>query len=164
MSQGRLVVSAILGVCMTQQEFETILADVSKRISTRAVWHDVDDSPHAKEFRATVDSDAGYPIFVNGWFNPFSGKLSYSIIHREVGRIYGLDLGAEHRNPGGELVGETHKHRWRDGYRADWAYVPEDITESRNNPIGVWEQFCVEANLGHSGIMQPPPTESELLP
>ena len=45
-------------------------------------------------------------ICKGAWYSPTSGKLSYAIIHRIVGRIYGLDLGADHRNPVGEVVGE----------------------------------------------------------
>ena len=93
----------------------------------------------------------------SGWYNPLSGKLSYAVIHRTIGRIYGLDLGADHRNPGGDLVGEKHKHHhWKEDLRDREAYVPEDITEPWNRPVEVWKQFCNEANLRHSGIMHEP--------
>lgn len=111
-----------------------------------------------------IDSDAGYPIFVKGWYNPRSGKLSFSIIHRTVGtRIYGLDLGAEHYNPDGKPVGEKHKNYWVPGSRDKWAYVPEDITATWNNPVDVWRQFCAEANLQHTGLIQHPNTPGEIL-
>ncbi len=34
------------------------------------------------------------------------------IIHRVEGRIYGLDLGEAYDDPGGDRVGEKHKHPW----------------------------------------------------
>ncbi len=104
-----------------------------------------------------------YPIFVKGWYNPRSGKLSFAIIHRTAGgRIYGLDLGAEHYNPDGRPVGEKHKNHWVPGYRDKWAYAPEDITETWDRPVEAWRQFCDEANLRHSGTMHHPDTRGEL--
>ena len=140
---------------MTQQEVEAILSDDTKEISENIIWRD-DDHPAAKGFRVAVNSELGHPIFVSGWYNPLSGKLSYAIIHQVIGRIYGLDLGADHRNPDGNLVGEKHKHRWKEDLRDREAYVPEDITEPWNRPVEVWKQFCNEANLWHSGIMLEP--------
>ncbi len=148
---------------MTQQEFEAIISDDTKEISGDIVWED-DDHPMAKGFRIEVKSGPGYPIFVNGWYNLLSGKLSYAIIHRPMGRIYALDLGADHRNPDGKLVGEKHKHRWQEGFRDTKAYVPADITEPWNRPLEVWKQFCNEANLRHSGIMpEPTPTQGGMM-
>ena len=148
---------------MTQQEFETIISDDTKEISEDIVWKD-DYHPMAKVFRIGVNSAPGYPISVNGWYNPLSGKLSYAIIHRIMGRIYALDLGADHRNPDGKLVGEKHKHRWQEGFRDTEAYVPADITEPWNRSVEVWMQFCNEANLRHSGIMlEPTPTQGGMM-
>ena len=116
---------------LSQQEYDNIIDDDTKVIAEDIAWQPRSNSP-AREFRIDIDSDEGYPIFVKGWYNPSSGKLSYAIIHRSVGRIYGLDLGAEHRNPNGELVGEKHKNYWIPGSRDKWAYVPNDITETWN--------------------------------
>ena len=144
---------------MTQQEFESILSDDTKEISADIVWNQDTDHSQSREFRIDVESATGHPIFLNGWYNPLSGKLSYSIIHRSMGRIYGLDLGADHRNPSGERVGEKHKHRWKDGSRDKWA---RDITEPWNRPVEVWEQFCDEARLRHSGTMSQPQVQGRL--
>ena len=141
---------------MNQREYEAILSDDTKVISENIVWKDDDDHSPAKEFRIEVNSAAGHPIFVTGRFNISSGKLSYTIIHRGMGRIYGLDMGADHRNPDGNYVGEPHKHYWRQDSRDKWAYVPEEITEPWDRPLEVWVQFCAEAKLQHSGtILQP---------
>ena len=137
---------------LSQEEFKAIINNQTKVIPENIEWRAGRNSS-ALEFRSDIFIVEGHPIFVRGWFYPDSGKLSYSIIHRSVGRIYGLDLGAQHRNPDGQLVGETHKNFWREGYRDKWAYSPEDITAPWNNPFKVWEQFCAEANLVHSGTM-----------
>ena len=100
---------------------------------------------------------------MKGWYNPSSGKLSYAVIHQSVGRIYGLDLGAEHHNPDGTPVGEKHKNYWVPGSRDKWAYVPEDITEPWNRPLEVWRQFCTEAKLTHSGTMSQPAVQGRFL-
>ena len=145
-----------------QQEFEAILGDASKTIADDIAWlEDMDHSP-AREFRANVASDAGRPLFVVGRYSAAAGTLSYALIHRGAGRIYALDLGAEHRNPDGGLVGTKHKHRWKEGFRDKQAYVPEDITEPWDKPVEVWNQFCRQARIHHTGRMSPPVVQGEL--
>jgi len=122
---------------------------------------DPNHSP-AREFRVAVQSDPGWPLFVVGRYNPRAGTLSYALIHRGAGRIYGLDLGADHHNPTCERVGEKHKHRWTEAFRDKEAYVPQDITAPCDQPIAVWEQFCREANIDHQGHMHAPMRQEEL--
>ncbi len=141
---------------ITQEEFDAILTDDTKEIHGDIFWRDDPDHSQSQEFRAEVYSLSGQSMFIQGQYIPLTGKLSYAIIHRGEGRIYGLDLGADHRNPDGIRVGEKHKHRWQEGYQDKWAYVPDDITEPWNRPVEVWRQFCDEANLRHSGIMSNP--------
>ena len=140
---------------LSQQDYDAIIDDDTKVIAENIVWEGNPNSP-TREFRVDVDSDRGYSIFVKGWYNSRSGKLSYAIIHRSVGRIYGLDLGADHSNPNGDSVGDRHKNYWVPGSRDKWAYVPEDITETWDRPLEVWRQFCMEAKLTHSGTMYLP--------
>ena len=148
---------------LNQQEYEAIINDNTKVIAENIEWEGPRNSP-ARKFMAKIDSDEGYPIFVKGWYNPRSGKLSFSIIHRTVGsRIYGLDFGAAHRNPDGKLVGEKHKNYWVPGSRDKWAYEPADITTTWDRPIDAWRQFCVEANLRHTGIIRQPDIQGEIL-
>lgn len=142
---------------ISQQEFEAILADDTKRITGNIVWGDDIGHYPAREFRAEIRNDGNYSMFIVGEYIPFSGKLSYSLILRGTGRIYGLDLGAAHRNPDGEMVrGNKHKNYWKDGYRDRFAYIPEDITATWDQPVEAWHQFCAEANLNHQGIMRRP--------
>ena len=146
---------------LSQVEYNAIVNDDSKAINEDIVWVGASSSP-TREFRIDIDTSEGHPIFVKGWFNPSSGKLSYAIIHRSVGRIYGLDLGADHRNPDGARVGEKHKNCWKSGSRDKWAYVPADITEPWDRPIDVWNQFCLEARLTHLGTLHNPVTQGSL--
>ncbi len=139
---------------LSKAEYYAIIRDNTKVILEDIVWESASNS--TARFRANVDSDEKYPIFINGWFSPLSGKLSYAIIHRGVGRIYGLDLGADHYNPDGESVGEKHKNYWTPGSKDKWAYVPTEITETWDQPAAVWNQFCKEANLRHSGTIRDP--------
>ena len=106
---------------VTQQEIDEILSDGTKVVYEDIIWKNDDDHSPAQVFRVNVDSSSGHPIFINGWFNPSSGKLSFALIYRGIGRIYGLDLGAEHINPDGHPVGEKHKNYWVSGYRDKWA-------------------------------------------
>ena len=148
---------------MTQAEFEALLADATKRIEEDISWLGDEDRSPGLEFRAEVISVPGFPLFIKGWYNREAQTLSYALIHRGVGRIYGLDLGRDHHNPSCVYVGERHKHSWNDLVRDKEAYVPGDITAHVNDPVGVWREFCQEAKIDHTGVMhQPPPVNMEM--
>jgi Family of unknown function (DUF6978) len=149
---------------MNQNEFEALIADESKTIEGDISWSDDEDHSPSVEFRAEVASDAGYPLFVRGSYNSLAKALSFVLIHRGVGRIYGLDMGKDHHNPSCQHVGEKHKHRWDERSRDKDAYVPDDITAAVTDPVVVWRQFCAEAHITHLGkIPAPPPPQLELL-
>jgi hypothetical protein len=146
---------------LTQAEFETLINDPAKVIDGDITWTQ-ERSPRLG-FRVEILSPAGYPLFLKGSYNPIIVALSYHIIHYTVGRIYGLDLGKDHRNPNGQRVGEKHKHRWRESLRDKEAYIPPDITAPATDPVQVWEQFCQEAKIHHNGRMgTPPPPQLDL--
>ena len=147
---------------LSSEEYKAIIDDETKVVIGDIEWEGRPGSP-ARQFRIDIDSDEGHPIFVKGWYNPSSGKLSYAIIHRTVGRIHGLDLGADHYNPDGKPVGEKHKNHWIPGSRDKWAYAPEDITETWDRPGAVWVQFCNEVKLRHVGTMRDPETQGGML-
>jgi hypothetical protein len=92
----------------------------------------------------------------------YAGTLSYALIHRGAGRIYALDLGADHHNPTCQRLGEKHKHRWTEAFRDEEAYVPADVIAAWDNPVEVWRQFCAEAGIVHDGQMRPPQIQEEL--
>lgn len=135
------------------------MADETKRIDGDISWGEDEDHSPALQFRAEVGSEADYPLFAKGYFNRASRKLTYSLIHRQAGRIYALDLGRAHKNPDGERVGEKHKHRWDEGVGMKEAYVPSDVIATVNQPIEAWAQFCVEARLTHDGALSEPPAQ-----
>lgn len=147
---------------ITQQELDAILADTTKVIESDISWREDADHSPAHEFRVDVRSEPGWPLVVVGRYNPYAGKLSYILLHRSAGRIYGLDVGADHHNPSCQRVGEKHKHRWTDDFRDKDAYVPSDITALWDRPQEVWEQFCREANIDHQGRFDPPAIQEEL--
>lgn len=151
-------------MAITNAEFEAMLADPDKRVAGDLVWRDDEDHSPAVEFRAPVISGAGYPLFVVGRLNRLSGTLSFMLIHRSAGRVYGLDLGADHHNPTCSFVGEKHKHRWTERYGDKEAYDPDDITATVDAPVAVWGQFCAEAALVHDGVLMAPPPKQEDLP
>ncbi|NCC51118.1 MAG: hypothetical protein EOM20_07875 [Spartobacteria bacterium] len=151
-------------MAITQTEFDAILADETKRITGDIAWKEDPDHAPAFEFRMPIESDAGYPLVLTGWRNPVADKLSFTIIHRSTGRVYGLDLGADHHNPTCENVGEKHKHRWNDAYADKHAYVPSDITAKPDEVEKAWREFCAEAKIIHDGKMKPvPPLQEDML-
>jgi hypothetical protein len=144
-------------VDFTEAELQTILEDLTKIIVGDITWTEDEDHSPAAEFRAEIASEAGYPLFVRGSFNPLAQTLTFAIIHASSRRIYALDLGKDHHNPNCQNVGERHKHRWTDLFRDKDAYVPIDIAQSIANPVAVWKEFCAEAKITHQGVMQAPP-------
>ena len=149
---------------IAEADIDAIIADESKTIDGDISWLSRPTMTPAVEFRVDVESDGDYPLTLNGWFNPATGKLSFALIVQGVGRVYGLDLGAQHRNPDGERVGETHKNRWKDGMRDKYAYSPPDITAEWLDPVEVWQQFCREARLRHNGTMSLPVVQGVMVP
>lgn len=148
---------------LTNAEFEAIVTDPSKRIDGDIAWQEDEDHSPSVEFRVEVNSDAGWPLFIRGSYNPLIPALSYTMILQTVGRVYALDMGKDHHNPTCNQVGEKHKHKWTEQFRDKEAYVPEDVTAPASNPVEVWEQFCKEASLKHNGVMKaPPPLQGDL--
>ena len=147
----------------TEAELTVLLADASKAIAGDICWSEDEDHSPSVEFRAEITSEAGYPLFVRGSFNPLAQTLTFAIIHASSRRIYALDLGKDHHNPSCTNVGEKHKHRWTDRFRDRDAYVPGDITQPATNPVAVWKEFCAEAKITHNGKMQPPPASQPSL-
>jgi len=147
---------------MKQRDFEALLGDTTKQIQENITWDDDDDHSPTVEFRVEVVSQARYPIFVRGSYNILAHTLTYALIHRSFGRIYGLDMGKDHHNPSCTNVGRKHKHRWTEQLRDKEAYVPEDITALVTEPVSVWKQFCLESRISHNGVMYAPPLQLEL--
>jgi hypothetical protein len=143
---------------LTNTEFETILSDATKQIEGDIAWQEDEDHSPAIEFRAEVASDAGWPLFVRGSYNPLVPAVTFALILKTVGRVYALDLGKDHHNPECEQVGEKHKHQWTEKFRDKEAYVPKDITAEASDPVAVWSQFCAEAKLAHNGDLGSPST------
>jgi hypothetical protein len=145
-----------------QAVLNRILAD-SKSIAGEISWAADDDHTPTVEFRADVESPSDDPLVVIGKLNRPAAKLSFSLIHKGIGRVYGLCLGSDHHNPDGTFTGDKHKHSWTDGHRDRKAYVPQDITADVSNPSEVWQQFCAEAGIEHAGELRPPPPEQTTL-
>lgn len=150
-------------MALTDTEFASILDDRTKRILGDVTWKKDEDHSPAWEFRIDVESTKGWPLFVQGRCNPAAGTLTYVIILKTAGRIYGLDLGKDHHNPQCDQVGERHKHRWSEQYGDKEAYVAVDVKAPVSDPVAVWKEFCAEASILHDGRMEEPPaTQKEL--
>ena len=150
-------------MALTTAEFEAILADASKRIDGDITWSEDEDHSPTVEFRAEVQSDPGWPLFVKGSYNVLAKTLSFAIILQTTGRVYALDLGKDHHNPACDQVGDKHKHRWREQFKDKDAYVPGDITQPVTDPVGVWREFLAEVKIDHRGKMAVPPDLQEEL-
>ena len=139
-----------------ESDLRAIVADPTKIIDGDIVWQPHPTAPPAFQFSAEITWSGPLSLAIAGWFNPATQKLTFALVARGVGRIYGLDFGRQHPNPDGELIGEMHKHRWTREHRDRSAYVPTDITAGWSEPVTAWRQFCAEANLAHAGTMVAP--------
>ena len=137
-------------MALNNAEFDAILSG-SKRIVGNIHWTEDEDHSPARIFRAEVQTDSGWSLFVQGRYNRPANKLTYALILRTEGRVYGLDMGRDHRK-----VGETHKHWWTEPNRDKNVYAPSDITAPVHDPVRVWDQFCQEAGIEHDGRMAHP--------
>lgn len=146
---------------ISELEVAVILAEQSKRIEGDIVWRDRPGRSTIKEFRVDVESEPGWELIIDGFWNPESGKLGYTLVHEKQERIVGLDLGVGHNNPKGDRVGDTHKHLWTDEDADKDAYEPSDITADWDEPLEVWAQFCAETAIRHEGVMHPPEWQRE---
>lgn len=144
-----------ISMLLTDGEFRSIL-DEEKLVRGPITWNEDEDHSPALRFRADVESRGERPMFVCGYCNMTAGKLSLALILRTVGRIYALDIGRDHDNPGRGRAGVKHKHSWSERYQDKEAYMPEDITSGASDPISVWRQFCTEARIRHDGEMRLP--------
>ena len=147
---------------LTDDEFADIMGDATKRIGDDVTWGEDEDHSPAREFRVGVESTNGWPLFVNGRYNPVAATLTYVLVLKTTGRFYSLDLGKDHHNPQCEQVGEKHKHRWSERYGDKEAYVPDDVNAPVSDPVAVWDQFCAEARIRHDGRMNRPAIQEEL--
>ncbi len=148
---------------LSQKEFEILIADITKTIKGDIAWQEDPEHLGSFIFQKQILSTANYPIFIKGNFNFKRGVLSHTIIYTKVGRIYGLDMGQNHRNKSNKKkVGRVHKHRWTELYRDGEAYAPSDITKPYTDIAGVWQEFCAEAVITHQGNMTNIPSSLQL--
>lgn len=139
---------------LSQEEFELLIMDDSKEIIGDITWEEDQNHAGSLIFGNEIISRINYPIYIKGSFNFKRGTLSFAVIYRNLGRIYGLDMGQSHRNRAtGKKSGRVHKHRWTELYKDQETYVPLDITKPFADVIGVWREFCSESKIIHEGKM-----------
>ena len=147
---------------ITDAEFQAILDDESKRIEGDISWSNDEFHSPAQKFQVPVLTASGDPLRLNGWYNRYTGKLSFTLIRQDTGRIYGLDIGFSHGRQQSTGVYAKHKHHWSEARRDKNIYYPDDITASVEHPVEVWQQFCTEARIEHKGMLREPQVQGIL--
>ena len=125
----------MLMATLQESDVLAIIADKSKVIEGEIIWQPDENIRGAQHFRVWVTSGKRNDLVLRGWFNHSSGKLSYTLFTPQVGRIYGLDLGANHTNENGERWVGTHKVRWTPEDHDTRAYVPKTSRLNGGNPL-----------------------------
>ncbi len=59
----------------TEAELVALLADASKAIDGDISWSEDEDHSPTVEFRAEITSQAGYPLFLRGSYNPLGADF-----------------------------------------------------------------------------------------
>lgn len=149
-------------IVITDVEFAEILGDMTKRVDVDIMWQPDPDHLPAQEFRVPVMSATINVLHVIGWYQPYSGKLSYKVIRSGTGCIYRLCVNSPHRNPDRQWLPGTHKHTWTETHRDHKAYTPPDISATWDDPESAWKQFCTEFHLEHRGRFQLPTLQTRL--
>lgn len=152
---------------MLDSELLAILGNQTKVICLDIVWKRKKGHATIQAFDVGIECDLEYELKVCGSYNQPANTLTYSVVC-DGKCIYRLDLGKSHGNPKcinrnipslnqpGRFVGDVHKHVWCESCRDKVAYEPRDITATFDRPVEVWQQFCVEAKITHTGIMNEP--------
>lgn len=150
---------------MTPDDFNSFLLDQTKYISQNIEWEDKMNHQSMFTFRVEIFSEiSSYNTFLNGNCHPRTKNniaITYAIINKTSGeRIYALDVnGTPHKDPvSNTRLSGNHKHKWHPSYGASHAYFPDDIDFASSDPILIWKQFCIEANISHRGYMTPLPS------
>ena len=147
---------------LSQHEYETIMADTSKRIEGDILWKVSSSHDHAQTFHQNVLSDREWSLFIKGWWNPPSSKLSYVLIFKKTERIFALDTGkCGHHNPTCQSITGAHIHRWHVRTK-DKNAIPAPNTGNWDHPLEVWEQFCSLAVIAHIGKLARPIRQERL--
>lgn len=140
----------------SKREFDKIMSDKSKKIIENIAWEGDKKDSETVKFRVSILSQKDHNIFADGSYNRYLERLSYKIIHKGIGRrIYGLDMGKDHKNPDRTIVKGDHIHEWDEDFGDKIAYSANNIITSKaTNPIEVWKEFCREAQIDFQGIME----------
>jgi len=141
----------------TESDLDVILDNETKIISCDIQWQADEDHSPAVEFLVPINSDLGYQLKIRGSYNSKCKTFGFAMLLGGHGRIYGLDIGTDHRNPKQkERIGKIHKHKWSNIYKDKQAYVPNDITKGVCDVVKIWKEFCIEAKIRHEGELQLP--------
>ena len=141
-------------MALSQEEFDAIIADETKRIVGDVAWRPDPDRAGAYKFRVALEWDQEAALEVSGYQRSATERLTYTLVHDRV-RIAGLDLGdASHNNLDGTRVDGSHFHFWSARYGRPEARAATSISGGYDRPKLVWEQFCRELRIVHQGELR----------
>ena len=133
---------------VTQTEFETLIADSTKRIDGSIAWEPSGRSGLRFEFRVRVTNESGDSLTVKGSHNRMLGKTSYTLFTNE--RIFAVDYDRTHGDVGSFHVG-THLLTRRK--------LKERTRRQRlvETPSVYGNALVLKLNIQHDGSLAPPP-------
>lgn len=147
---------------MNKDHVNAFLHGLAMRIEGDIHWLPDRRNSLAFRFRADVRTSDPNDHHIEGWYNPDSEKLTFTLFRPDRGRIYGLCMGISHPELDIENPRRPHKHYWTDARRDRNRYLPDDISADWTNPAEVWSEFRQESHLEHDGQFYGPPNLLEV--
>lgn len=137
---------------LSQADFESIIADDSKRIVGDIVWRRTRSHIPAFELSASIQSDFYSELRVAAWHRPDNSRLTLTLLYRNL-RIAGLDYGPNvaHTNRDGSRLVGAHFHVWDAEAGSAEAQSPVQFTAGPRQIDQTWRQFCAELRIVHLG-------------
>lgn len=112
------------------------------------------------EFRARIECDVDYTLWLVGSYNHRLDAYSYSFVVNGQ-RICGLDVGKDHHNPTCEDVGSPHVNYWTNPHEAKMAREANDIDCS--TMASAIEGFLKLCGIDLGGAFRTPSVQGRLV-
>lgn len=140
-----------------QDEIDAILQDPAKTIEGEIRWSPDPQHAAAWTFYMPVAHSGTTPLDARATLRREANTLSYLLVLRGSGRIFGICWGYDHLNPSGEIVSGPHVHKWTSEHLDRWVEPFGGASAGTGDPILAWREFCALAHIAHLGEVHPPP-------
>ena len=137
---------------MPIDEINAFIASSTKSLVGDVEWTPAMGVNGGFKFRRAIQYSGNRNIQVQIWCNTYRPKMSIAYFVPGIDRIYGFCLRVRHN---GLLDHRHHGHKEIEKVTP----LPDSIAMLVDNPAAVWEKFCAETSLTHTGTFSNPTGE-----